>query len=421
MSELRLGNQRRSSVRPIGRRPVVDQSCRFRGAAAAAGEVVALRHPQNAGNVLVKRVVGLPGESVEIRHGDVYANGQIQRKDLAEQRALAVLVHDADYRATLDPAPPPRWQAERRESRWTAAGGKFHHAAGPPDEPVDWLVYHHGRRPGGSHYLESPVTDESGYSQSQPRRDEDIHAVADMMLSLRIRCGPGRGTVCIRAADGRDTLEVRLLSGGNRLYQVYRNGTLLSPSSTRVTQNREEEPVGGFTKHGFLSSVPVASSRAIAGQHEIPLAVPAEREELVEASLVDQQFLLALDGTTVFVCRCARSAPLAAPPATPLAIGVQAVEATVSQLRVYRDVYYTSPTPGGRDRTEPVRLAADQYFVLGDNSPVSEDSRHWPNRGAVEAKLLIGKPFVAIPSAIVSPWRGWQFQVPNLARIRYIQ
>jgi signal peptidase I len=59
--------------------------------------------------------------------------------------------------------------------------------------------------------------------------------------------------------------------------------------------------------------------------------------------------------------------------------------------------------------------------VLGDNSPVSEDSRTWPGQGVVDAKLLIGKPLAAIPSAPVSLW-GWRhFQVPNPLEMRYIR
>ena len=68
-----------------------------------------------------------------------------------------------------------------------------------------------------------------------------------------------------------------------------------------------------------------------------------------------------------------------------------------------------------------VRLEADEYFVLGDSSPISDDSRSWPDRGAVDAKLLIGKPFAAFSSLSLSPWRAWHFQVPNPAGIRYIQ
>ena len=67
-----------------------------------------------------------------------------------------------------------------------------------------------------------------------------------------------------------------------------------------------------------------------------------------------------------------------------------------------------------------MRLAADEYYVLGDNSPVSEDSRTWPDGGAIDAKLLVGKPLVAIPSVLIAPW--WDdrdFQVPRIwAEIR---
>ena len=62
----------------------------------------------------------------------------------------------------------------------------------------------------------------------------------------------------------------------------------------------------------------------------------------------------------------------------------------------------------------------NEYFVLGDNSPISEDSRNWRGPAAVDANLLVGKPLVSIDSILVSPWPGWLFQVPNPAAIRYI-
>jgi len=59
--------------------------------------------------------------------------------------------------------------------------------------------------------------------------------------------------------------------------------------------------------------------------------------------------------------------------------------------------------------------------MLGDNSPVSEDSRTWPEGPAVPARLLVGKPlFVHFPAKRVQIG-NWVFQVPDPARIRYIQ
>ena len=91
----------------------------------------------------------------------------------------------------------------------------------------------------------------------------------------------------------------------------------------------------------------------------------------------------------------------------------------IEQLRVYRDVYYAMPAALPR-AAEPVTLGAGQYFLLGDNNPVSDDSRLWPNRGVVDGELLWAKPFVAIRPTPFAGGKCADFQVPNFHRIRYI-
>jgi signal peptidase I len=39
------------------------------------GDIVVFHHPRNPGHDLVKRVIGLPGETVEVRQGQVYIDG----------------------------------------------------------------------------------------------------------------------------------------------------------------------------------------------------------------------------------------------------------------------------------------------------------------------------------------------------------
>jgi len=375
-------------------------------------EVVAMESPQDASQILVKRVVGLPGESVQIRGGDVYIDGEIQRKTLSQQRAMRVLVYDANYPPRRDPPLPPRWRGQQEDSPWDSAKGRFFHPASSDKDSIDWLVYCHWRRVPGQpgQVREEAITDICGYNQTRPRRDEDVHVVSDLAISLRLMKTFGEGLLLIRATDGREEFQVSIDPAANH-YQVFQNGR------------------------------PVPASRG-------RLPRPVE-EMLIEMSLFDQQFLLAFDGRTVLTWPYDRTEgdrqavswwhaltpcpppdgrgetfrTASQPTARPLRIGAKGLGVVLRDLRVYRDVYYTHPV-GPQWRwalEEPLRLAEDEYFVLGDNSPISEDSRSWPEGPAVDAKSLIGKPLVVLYPTRHIELFGWSFQVPDPAKIRYIR
>ena len=91
-------------------------------------------------------------------------------------------------------------------------------------------------------------------------------------------------------------------------------------------------------------------------------------------------------------------APADLPPAAkrgevrrPLQLGARGCRIVVRNLKLYRDIYYTQY---GVHRTRrPARLGPDEYYMLGDNSENSEDSRKWPTPGVPEGDF-IGKPFL---------------------------
>jgi len=110
-------------------------------------------------------------------------------------------------------------------------------------------------------------------------------------------------------------------------------------------------------------------------------------------------------------------------------------------LSIFRDIHYTEARhtngrKGGRAAEgNPFSLKEDQFFVLGDNSPNSEDGRWWDEEGIgnngiryeagiVPRDYLIGKAvFVYWPS-------GFRFDfdkitsrfafIPNVGRMRFI-
>lgn len=105
------------------------------------------------------------------------------------------------------------------------------------------------------------------------------------------------------------------------------------------------------------------------------------------------------------------------------ALGVSGTDVRIDALEMFRDVFYT---PGRRKNAiESEYIIPDQtYFVQGDNSPVSSDSRNWLNP-CVPHKMLIGKPFLvhlpSRPAVLQFGGRQWPIRVPEMSRIRYIR
>jgi hypothetical protein len=111
---------------------------------------------------------------------------------------------------------------------------------------------------------------------------------------------------------------------------------------------------------------------------------------------------------------------------------------TLSHTAIFRDIHYTgekSPNSSRQTRAtegNPFILGKDEFFVLGDNSPNSEDCRWWNKegignnrifyrRGIVPRDYLVGKAlFVYWPSGF-RPFEKSRFAViPNVGQMRFI-
>lgn len=315
-----------------GDRVLVDRSA-FLWRTPRRWETVAFRSPENPDVLCIKRVVGLPGEVVDIVAGDVLVNGAVASKSLAAQRAMAV--------AVSGPHATDRWRggdatAWRRDDEWFVHDGRKR-------EAVDWLSYHHaeyavrGRQPSNR-----PILDDSTYDQSESRR---LNEVGDVMLACEIQAS-GSGTVHLRAACQNDDFLVRLAVASGRL-ELLHNGR----AARRVAVDRKL------------------------------LQEPTQLEFIV----ADRRVQLAVAGQTLVQYDYE---PASCPPrfaAQMPAIGAQNARVRARHLRVFRDIYYTAA--GG---SAQYRLGNREYFLLGDNSPHSLDSRVWSTQGGVTEGLLLG-------------------------------
>jgi signal peptidase I len=359
-------------------------------------EVSVFHFPPEPTQAYVKRVVGLPGESVQIEGGNVLIDGQIARKSLQELRAMRILVHDSRY-VPLDSDRFPRWfylrgwPWRRLGSGWQQTGAGFVHTAPPaaPSDPEDWLVYRHWDPMLGRY---GAVRDHYAYNGSDLAAD---NVVPDLALEARVAIGQDVETLAVMIRSGGDRFVVRIPIQGSGKIEVARN-------DRRCVVLPRRNP---------LENVERWPSRL-----------------LLEASVVDHRLSVALDRELLFE-PMDYDDPMAGPVASesPIALGVRGGSVTVSDLKVFRDVYYTSTIGGSPRHPHGVRqayqLGADEYFVLGDNSPVSNDSRFWSASPVVPRSMFLGKPFlVHLPGQVVAleVFGRSVYWVPDPRKIRYI-
>jgi signal peptidase I len=205
-------------------------------------------------------------------------------------------------------------------------------------------------------------------------------------------------------------------------------------------------------------------------------AFARDRAVRVEFINVDYQVLLLIDGKLVArtndkqyhpslekLERFCRSTPpdaiySAGPQVEPstVRIGGRNMQCELRHLALERDVYYRSqplyphqsnlqdwlgwgtagrPILLRRERSKEGKCYAAEYFMLGDNSPQSKDSRLWAEtgehllplgdeyqRGTVPEDQLIGKAFfVYWPAGYRAAWTGGIGLIPNFGRMRWIR
>lgn len=102
VSKLTYGASRESLIWPFRKLPLPDGrifSREFR-----RGDVIVFRNPNN-GMILIKRLIGLPGDIVEVRHGQLYLNDKlVERKAVDEfsyREHRGAVTHITEYEQQL--------------------------------------------------------------------------------------------------------------------------------------------------------------------------------------------------------------------------------------------------------------------------------------------------------------------------------
>jgi signal peptidase I len=352
----------------------------------------AFRYPPDPSLTDVKRVVGLPGETIAIHRGDLYV--------LTPEKGLTFPpVEDEPPGQGAFPGGPVRQAAmhvnhPKALAHWKAGDFEivrkspaqvlammrpvYDHDHPAKDLPerwsgVDWQIDSRGFKHGGdgrtslryAHVLRggksTPVMDTLAYnSGSGMSGDNGKNWVGDLILECEAEVTKAEGVLVLELSKGKERFRARF--------------DLASGVCTLIRQPDGQEKE--------LASKPT------------PLGKPGTYR-LCFAN-VDQRLTLWVGDDLPFGDGEAYDAPSPREPTAGdlMPAGIAASGAvTVRGLRLWRDTYYTLPEgPFAAARPEPedvllMYVQPGHYLMLGDNSPQSADSRVW---GLVPERLLLG-------------------------------
>lgn len=306
----------------------------------------------------VKRVVGLPGESIQIRAGDIYVNGRL----LALEHSAAPWIDLFDStRQDLMQA----FQFESGSEAWAQAGNA-------------WQI--------GSQSKASPVVEEGESWRVLYRRGLDDGYITR---------GGGEVVGSLPVGDGRIDLDLVLQSTVGEL--MLELGEAADVFQARLRFLGEECKASLWRASRLKDAGPSIEILEL-GSAQIPVG----QELQISFSNRDNLLLFKVSSADEMLLNLiARYDANQAPPGKTLVAGASIgpqvqlsgtnLNATLQRLRVRRDLHYVGIGEHGVAR--PLSLGPDQLFVLGDNSYHSVDGRVW---GATPMSEVMGLPMAVV-------------------------
>jgi signal peptidase I len=402
-------------------------------------DVVVFKFPGNAQINYIKRLVGLPGETLRIFQGDLFTRNQaaaqgdyftILRKPAKKVLAMRQLVHDTNY----DPAElyeagwPLRWQATPTDSApgWQTDATidginvEQRYTVDHSDDVAAWLRYQHvvpdyrvWQRLENLETLEFPaedraqwrkrlVTDANPYNGRQVENNamrnqsleidaekQGLHWVGDLIVEAEVE-----------VKDPRGELLLDLVEGGKHFRATI---DLTTGQATLSAENATDyRPTAKTSIDG-------------PGTYQVSFANVDDQLLLwVDGDLVEFAGGTAYDAAQVFGNRRDILPQTSADDAgdlAPAGIGARNAKLEVSRLQLWRDIYYIADSWEKNLRRDMVTdfphpfsqpsqllslpyepslwplfkerqhvdfpLGDNQFFVMGDNSAESSDARLW--------------------------------------------
>jgi signal peptidase I len=403
----------------------------------------------------IKRLIGKPGDTIMVLDGDIYIKTkgsdhfEISRKTRAAQEAMWRILYDNDHhpigsvpRATAwqQPWTPSgtAWSDELSHGRaftFNAPNGagmlSFNGDANRPDNKSfafsDWLAYdqRHSLRNYFAYRLHAPWNGE--------------YPVSDLKLDLYYSRSSGEGPLKLKLTKLDHAFTAEVTPGGVRLRHEV-NGNAAAPDRTASLPSGNQKPLHlEFMNVDYRVTLRVDGKDVLETTHEdYHPDIPDLQRRQMEYNHFSSYPTRSADGGNGGQSK----QPL---PLPTVSIAAEHQVCKVEHLSLWRDVYYTPKLAGNAmqhwagpeemagGEGGPITLGDNEYFVMGDNSPMSYDARFWTRpvelpdeelhaeSGRVPDRFLLGRAFFVYWPAGFRPMDGAPGLIPNFGQMRFIR
>ena len=360
-------------------------------------DVVVFKDPIDPTINYIKRLIGKPNETVEIIDGDIYIDGLIARKPPRVQSEHWMPVYNNDYQPVRPNEPTFNYHAwsqpfDVKHSQWKtdkSNGGGFLLESKP--DQLQSLMYDCSV---GNNFRATYAYNNVASYRSMPH-------CSDLMMRFYVRPSRPEGTIGISLSKYQTTYKAWVDFSGRMVIAK------VSGSDEQILADKS------------ISSPDISKS------------------VIMEFANVDHQLVFRFGKERLYF-DIGRSPDAAGPRKVnvePQAGIFGSGKLAVSHVSLFRDIHYTKigrSNSGRASEGNPFSLKKDEFFVLGDNSPNSADSRWWSRKGRgnnnitypegiVPREYMVGKAlFVYWPGGF-KPFANSRFAlIPNIGRMRLI-